>query len=104
MSVTSKSHQDRALQALQKDLFPRGRRPISEITPPELLQALRRIESRGAIETAKRARHTCGQIFRYAIVTGRSEPAPAANLVDALRPANKRHLPAITDPREAGKL
>lgn len=101
----SKSHRDRTLRALQKDLFPRiGRRPISEITPPELLQALRRIESRGAIETAKRARQTCGQIFRYAIVTGRSETDPAANLVDALQPANKRRLPAITDPKEVGKL
>ena len=51
---------------------------------PELLQALRRIEGRGAIETAKRARQTCGQIFRYTIVAGRSETDPAAHLVDAL--------------------
>ncbi|MDM3871820.1 integrase arm-type DNA-binding domain-containing protein [Porticoccus sp. W117] len=105
MSDKSKSHRDRTLRALQKDIFPYiGHRPISQVSSSELLRVLRKIENRGAIETAKRARQTCGQIFRYAIITDRAENDPAAPLVDALLPAQKRHLAAITEPDEVGKL
>ena len=101
----SKSHQDRTLRALKKDMFPvLGNRPISEITAKELLQALRKIESRGALETAKRARQTSGQIFRYAIATGRAERNPAADLEGALKTPQKTHYPSITTPDEVGKL
>lgn len=101
----SKDHRARTLRALEKDLFPFiGKRPIEAITPPELLKALRRIEDRGAIETAHRAKQTAGQIFRYAVATGRAERDPSADLKGALAAPGKTHLAAITDPREAGKL
>ena len=65
---------------------------------------LRRIESRGALETAHRVRTICGQIFRYAFATGRAERDPAADLKGALPPYKKGHLAAITDPKEVALL
>ena len=101
----SKGHRDRTLRALEKDLFPvLGSRPISAITAPELLAVLRRIEARGAVETAHRAKQTAGQIFRYAVATGRAERDPSGDLKGALKPATKEHYSAITTPAEAGKL
>jgi integrase len=89
----------------RRDLLPwLGSRPISAITPPELLAALRRIEARGAVDTTKRARIVAGQVFRYAVATGRAERDPTPDLRGAIAPAVKQHLAAITDPREAGKL
>lgn len=105
MQDRSKSHQDRTWRALKKDLFTQvGGCPITQITAPELLMALRKIEARGAVETAHRAKQTAGQIFRYAVATGRAERDPSSDLKGALRNPNKKHLAAITDPKEAGKL
>lgn len=105
MGDKSKSHQDRTLRALQKDLFPSvGRQPINDITAPQLLAALRKIESRGAIETAKRAKQTAGQIFRFAVATGRAERDPSADLAGALKTTKTKHLAAITEPQEVGRL
>ncbi|MEQ9464125.1 MAG: integrase arm-type DNA-binding domain-containing protein [Haliea sp.] len=101
----SSSHQDRTMRALEKDLFPHiGNRPIATITAPELLATLRRIESRGAVETAHRAKQTTGQVFRYAIATGRAERDPSGDLKGALANPKKKHLAAITDPAEVGRL
>ncbi|HAN29649.1 MAG TPA: integrase [Haliea salexigens] len=105
MCDRSKSHQDRTLRALEKDLFPYlGDRPITGITASDLLNTLRRIESRGAVETAHRAKQTVGQVFRYAVVTDRAERDPSADLKGALKNPKKKHLAAITDPVEVGKL
>ncbi|MCP5191203.1 MAG: integrase arm-type DNA-binding domain-containing protein, partial [Pseudomonadales bacterium] len=105
MGEKSESHRKRTLSALEKDLFPAlGSRPIASITAPELLAALRRIESRGAIESAHRTKQTAGQVFRYAVATGRAERDPSGDLKGALRSAKKRHHPAITDPAELGRL
>src|SRR3989304_2687595 len=72
---------------LEPDIFPwLGGRPIAEIAAPELLASLRRIESRGAIETAHRAQQNCSQVFRYAVATGRAERDPTADLRGALTP------------------
>jgi integrase len=81
-----------------------GGRPIAEITAPELLSMARRIESKGAVETAHRAVQNCGQIFRYAVATGRAERDPTGDLRGALQPAKSTHMAAITEPREAGEL
>jgi len=90
---------------LEKNLFPwMGSRPIAEITPPELLTTLRRIEGRGAIETAKRVKQVAGQVFRFAIATGRAQRDPSQDLRGALTAPVKRHLAAITDPKEVGPL
>lgn len=101
----SKSTEDRLKRLLEKDLFPKlGNVPVNEITPPILLKELQRIEERGAIETAHRAKQYAGQIFRYAISTGRAEIDPSAALSNALTPTKHKHFAAITTPAEAGKL
>tara|TARA_R100001509_G_scaffold164603_2_gene142848 strand:+ start:707 stop:1936 length:1230 start_codon:yes stop_codon:yes gene_type:complete len=105
MCDRSQSHQDRTIRALEKDLFPHlGKRTVSSITAPELLAALRRIESRGAVETAHRAKQTAGQVFRYAVATGRAERDPSGDLKGALTNPKKKHLAAITSPPEVGRL
>ncbi|HEX8043120.1 tyrosine-type recombinase/integrase [Candidatus Deferrimicrobium sp.] len=94
----SPSHALTVIGRLNLDVFPRlGARPIGEITAPEVLKMLRAIEFRGALETAHRVRTICGQVFRYAVATGRAERDPTADLRDALKPYKKGHLPAITD-------
>jgi len=90
---------------LRKDIFPYiGTRAIREITAPELLGVIRRIESRGAVETARRDMQKCGQVFRYAIATGRAERDVAADLRGAIAPPKKRHFASIHEPREVGEL
>jgi integrase len=101
----SPSHAETTLRRIQSDVFPViGARPIGEIKAPELLAMLRRIESRGALETAHRIRTICGQVFRYAVATGRAERDPAADLKGALPPYKKSHLAAITEPKEVAPL
>jgi len=99
------SNSDKIIRRLEKDAFPWiGDRPITEITPPELLKCLRRIEERGAVESAHRVKNYCSQIFRYAIVTGRAERNPSSDLKDALITPTKQNRAAITDPKLAAEL
>jgi integrase len=99
------SHGEKNLRRLERDVFPWiGARPIADVTAPELLIVLRRIEGRGAAETAHRARQICGQIFRYAIATGRAERDPSADLRGALAPVRPKHLAAVTEPKAIGDL
>lgn len=101
----STGHAKRTQIRLEQDAFPWiGKRPIGEIEPPELLQCLRRVEARGAIETAHRIKHACGQVFRYGIATGVCRRNPAADLQDALKPVQVSHHAAITEPKLVGKL
>ncbi len=101
----TKEHGERILIRIEQNVFPWiGRRPITEVTAPELLSALRRVEARGAIETAHRILQICGQVFRYAIVTGRGSRDLSADLRGALPPVKKRHHASITDPVEVAKL
>ncbi len=98
-------HGKKIIARLEKDIFPLlGAKPIMSITAPELLEALRRIESRGAVDTAHRALQTCGQIFRYAIATGRAERDVAADLRDALATAKPVNFASITEPKAVGVL
>ena len=93
------SHKDRIVRLFERDIFPTiGGRPISELTAPELLTALRRIEGRGALDTAHRARGICGQVFRYAVATGRCERDLSTDLRGALPPVKGKHFAATTDP------
>lgn len=99
------NHADRTLRRLERDIFPWiGSRPIAEVTAPELLAVIRRIEGRGALETAHRALANCGQVFRYAIATGRAERDLSADLRGALPPVQQEHFAAITDPAQVGGL
>ena len=98
-------HSDRILRRFERDIFPWiGGRPIAEISAPELLAVVRRIEDRGALETAHRALGTCGQVFRYAVATGRAQRDPTGDLRGALAPVKGEHFAAITDPRRVGEL
>jgi integrase len=81
-----------------------GRRPITELTAPELLEVLRVLEGRGRLETANRLRSTFGTIFRYAIATGRARYDVSANLKGALVTPKPKHHAAILDPQELGSL
>lgn len=100
------NHSSKIIARLEKDVFPWiGARPIVEINAPILLVAIRKIEARGALETAHRALATCGQVFRYAVATGRAERDPTGDLRGALPPVRKdRHFAAITDPKKVGEL
>jgi hypothetical protein len=96
---------DKIIRRLEVDVFPWiGREPVGSVTPVQLLEVLRRIEARGAIETAHRALENCGQVFRYAVATGRVVSNPARDLKDALRKPLVKHFPAITDPNRLGEL
>jgi integrase len=81
-----------------------GSRPIMEISAPELLTVFRRLETRGKHETAHRTKQRCGQVFRYAIATGRAERDPTADLRGALAPLVVKHRAAIVDPVQIGGL
>ncbi len=101
----AESHYTKIKARLEKDVFPwLGSKPVASITAPEVLTVLRRIESRGALETARRARGNIGQVIRYAIATGRAERDPCPDLRGALSTPNRQHFAAITDPREVGEL
>ncbi len=90
---------------LENNLFPWiGSLPITEIDPPTLLQQLRRIEDRGANETAKRISRYCNHIFQYSIITGKSTRNPAAEIQGVLKKAPVRHMPALTEPRDIKSL
>ena len=94
----SAGHAERTRIRLEQDAFPWiGRKPIAEIEAPELLVMLRRVEARGAIETAHRIKDACGQVFRYGVATGACKRNPAADLKDAMQPVQSRHLrPSLT--------
>lgn len=82
----SEHHAERIRKQLDREVCPHlGSRPIGEITSPDLLAVIRRIEGRGALETARKTLQTCGQIFRYAVMTGRAERDPSGDLRGALR-------------------
>lgn len=101
----SEVHQTKVRWMLNKNLFPwLGHRPINEISPPELLSALRRVESRGALETAKRTKQVAGQVFRFGVASGYCERDPSQDLKEALATPEKKHLAAVTDPKEVGAL
>lgn len=101
----AKSHADKVIQRLEKDIFPwLGNRPIPEIAAPELLRVIRRIEERGAKDTAHRALQNCGQVFRYAVATGRAERDPSGDLRGALPPVRHENFASITEPEKVAEL
>lgn len=99
------SHAKTTIRRLEIFIFPwLGARPVKTITAPELLAALRRIESKGALETAHRVKAVCGQVFRCAIATGRAEGDPSSDLRGAIPPPSGKHMATITDPKEIAGL
>lgn len=99
------SHAQHKLERLEKNVFPWiGKRPIKEITAPDVLAVLRRMEARNILDTAHRVRFECGAIFRYAIATGRADRDPVADLKGALPPVKNGHHAAPTDPKAVAPL
>ncbi|MEQ5120643.1 tyrosine-type recombinase/integrase [Morganella morganii] len=90
-------YRDEIIDTFEKDIFPYiGKRPITEIKPLELLETLRKMEKRGALEKMRKVRQRCGEVYRYAIITGRAEYNPAPDLATALTPPKKQHFPFLT--------
>lgn len=101
----SESHAKAVRDRFERDLLPDlGRMPLKDITAPILLSVLQKIEQRGALYLAKRAREMTGTLFRYGIVTGRCERDPAADLRGAFVGHVEQHRPAIVDPAAAAEL
>ncbi|MDX2475997.1 MAG: tyrosine-type recombinase/integrase [Gammaproteobacteria bacterium] len=98
-------HAGRILRRLEADIFPWvGSITMDEVTPPVLLKCLRRIEARGALDTAHRALNNCGKVFKYGIATGKAQRDSAADLKGALPPVVLKHHASITSPNEIGDL
>jgi len=99
------NHSDRILSRLKRDVFPWiGARPIAEIAAPELLSVMRRIEDRGAVETAHRTLSSCGQVFRYGVATGRAVRDPSGDLRGALAPVKGKNFASVTEPQQVAKI
>lgn len=104
MEAMSESHRTRTLRILENDLYPQlGAMPIAGITAPEVLAVLRRVETR-TVDIAHRAKQAAGQIFRYAVATGRAERDPTGDLRGALKNKRKVHYAALTKPDDVGRL
>jgi integrase len=103
--IWAPGHAATIIRRLERDVFPwlRGR-PAGEVTAVELLEVLRRVEVRGALETAHRIKQICGQVFRYALATGRASRDPSSDLRGALPPVKETHHAAITKPAEVAAL
>ncbi|MGH8595715.1 MAG: tyrosine-type recombinase/integrase, partial [Gammaproteobacteria bacterium] len=96
---------DQLRRRLKTYVFPFvGQWPISKVTTTEMLKLLRRIESNGTFETARRVRNVCSRVFRYAIATGRGERDPAGDLIGAIGAGKSSNFAALTDPKQIGAL
>ncbi|AWV07221.1 tyrosine-type recombinase/integrase [Marilutibacter maris] len=95
----------KVLAWFENDVFPWiGNEPVAGLEAPDFLQVARKIEGRGAIESAHRVLQNCGAVMRYAIATGRARHNPVPDLRGALKASPERHHAAITDPAELGAL
>ena len=99
-------HAATLMKRLEREVFPwLGTRPIGEVRAPELLSVLRRVESRGTLDTAHRIKILAGQVFRYAIATGRAERDPTGDLAGALPSAKPKHrATSLSAPRSSWPL
>jgi len=101
----SASHHDRTLRRIESYIFPwLGKKPISEITAPQILEAVKRIEKLNKLETAHRTLQAVSQVFRYAVQTGRALRDPSVDLRGALPATVVKHMAAFTEPKEIAEL
>ncbi|WP_202307777.1 tyrosine-type recombinase/integrase [Dryocola clanedunensis] len=93
----SESYRSEMMATFESDVFPYlGHRPINDIKPLELLAVLTKLEQRGATEKMRKVRQRCGEVWRYAIVTGRAEYNPAPDLASATKPHKREHYPHLS--------
>ena len=103
--VWSTIHSKNVLDRLTRNVFPYvGNAPIEDLTVPELLKLLRRIEERGAHETAHRVLGNIGEVYRFAIASGKAERNIALDIKGALQPVKTQHRAAVTEPKRVGEL
>jgi integrase len=101
----TESHAVKVIGFLERNAFPwLGNRPIREIMPTETLEAARRVEARGAIESAHRTVGYVSMVFRYAVACGMADSDPTRDIRGALSPTNEKHFASITDPKGVGEL
>lgn len=101
----AESYSIKLMSRFKNDVFPwLGNRPIATIEPPEILKCLKRVEERGALDSAHRIKRNIGQVFRYAVATGRAQRDQTADLKGSLPPTKKTNLAAIIDPLQVGRL
>ncbi|WP_419965486.1 tyrosine-type recombinase/integrase [Stenotrophomonas geniculata] len=101
----AESTRSKAKWMLETYAFPwLGKRAIEDVSTAEVLSVLRRLEAQDKIESTQRLRQICGQVFRYAVATGRLDRDPTAALRGALKTAKNRHYASITDPAKIGEL
>lgn len=99
------SHATTVMRRLERDVFPwLGAKPVADVTAPDILACLARVEARGAIETAHRIKQICGQVMRFAAATGRAPRDPTPELRGALAPVPDRHFATILEPAAIGAL
>jgi integrase len=105
MKNKAASHKDKVIRRFELYLFPWiGSKPISDITAPQMLQVVKRIETLNKLETAHRALQTAGQVFRYAVQTGRAIRDVTVDLKGALPPTSIKHMAAFTEPKQIAEL
>ena len=105
MKNKAASHKDKVIRRFELYLFPWiGNKPIADITAPQMLQVVKRIETLNKLETAHRALQTTGQVFRYAVQTGRAIRDVTVDLKGALPPTSIKHMAAFTEPKQIAEL
>lgn len=105
MKNKAPSHREKVIRRFELYLFPwLGGKPIADITARQVLEAVQRIEKQGKLETAHRALQVCGQVFRYAVQTGRAERDVTADLKGALPPTTAKHMATFTEPKDVAEL
>jgi integrase len=105
MANKSESHRERTLRRFETYLFPWvGNRPISDLTAPDILQCVKRPQNQNKLETAHRVLQAAGQVFRYAVQTGRAVRDVTADLKGALPSPNVKHMASFTEPKQVAEL
>ena len=101
----SKATSDKNLRLFERDIFPWiGAKPIAELKPKEILDTARRIEARGAVDTAKRAIQLCGQVFQQAVIDEKVMSDPTRDIRRAIKPLKDKHFASLTEPKEVAEL
>jgi integrase len=105
MTNKAESHKEKVIRRFELYLFPWiGKKPIATITAPQILEAIKRIEKQNKLETAHRTLQTAGQVFRYAVQTGRAVRDVTADLKGALPATTVKHMAAFTEPKDVADL
>ncbi len=105
MANKAETHKNKVIRRFELYLFPWiGSKPITEITAPQVMEAVKRVEKLNILDTAHRTLQTAGQVFRYAVQTGRAVRDVTADLKGALPARSIKHMAAFTEPKQVSEL